>query len=68
MEFAISGQVMKWRKRQREIKRLRAAHAGKVWRNPFPNLKEGLRPLPPMSNILDLYRELPKPPIRWKKP
>jgi hypothetical protein len=58
---------MKWKKRQREIKRLRAAHAGKAWRNPFPNLKEGLRPLPPMSNILDLYGE-PKPPIRWKKP
>ena len=46
---------MKWKKRQREIKRLRAQHAGKQWRNPFPDLKEGLRPLPPCSNILDCY-------------
>ena len=46
---------MKWKKRQREIKRLRAQHAGKQWRNPFPDLKEGLRPLPPLSNVLDLY-------------
>lgn len=46
---------MKWKKRQREIKRLRAQHAGKQWRNPFPDLKEGLRPLPPCNNILDLY-------------
>jgi len=53
---------MKWKKRQREIKRLRAAHAGKKWQAPFPNLKEGLRPLPPLSNILDLYGAQIKPP------
>jgi hypothetical protein len=53
---------MKWKKRKREIKRLRAAHAGKRWRAPFPDLKEGLRPLPPCNNILDLYAAEAKPP------
>ena len=51
---------MKWRKRQREIKRLRASHAGRRWRNPFPDLSPraaGVREprLPPCSNILDCY-------------
>ena len=46
---------MKWKKRQREIKRLRAAHTGQRWRNPFPDLKQGLRQVAPCNNILDLY-------------
>jgi len=45
---------MKWKKRQREIKRLRAKHAGARWRAPMPSLREGLR-LPTCNNILDLY-------------
>ena len=53
---------MKWKKRQREIKRLRAKHAGKRWQEPFPDLKEGLRPLPPCNNILDLYGSFQFPP------
>jgi len=57
---------MKWKKRQREIKRLRAAHAGGRWRPPMPNLREGLR-LPRCNNILDLYgmgapEPMPNPP------
>lgn len=52
---------MKWKKRQREIKRLRAAHAGQQWRAEIPNLKEGLRPLPPCNNILDLYGSYEQP-------
>jgi len=46
---------MKWRKRKKYLARLRAKHAGNPWRQPFPDLKEGLRPLPSCSNILDLY-------------
>ena len=54
---------MKWKKRQREIKRLRAQHAGQRWRNPFPNLKDGLdsRKVTPCNNILDLYAAEAKP-------
>jgi hypothetical protein len=58
---------MKWKKRQREIKRLRAAHAGQRWAPPFPDLKEGLRPLPPCNNILDLYAMEAKPPMPTPK-
>jgi hypothetical protein len=56
---------MKWKKRQREIKRLRAAHAGRHWRNPFPDLKDGLdsRKIAPCNNILDLYGAEAKPPL-----
>lgn len=54
---------MKWKKRQREIKRLRAAHAGRHWRAPFPDLKDGLdsRKIAPCNNILDLYGAELKP-------
>jgi hypothetical protein len=46
---------VKWKKRQREIKRLRAEHAGKRWRAPFPDLKTAKPGLAPCNNILDLY-------------
>jgi hypothetical protein len=46
---------MKWKKRQREIKRLRAAHAGRRWRAPFPDLATTKSGVAPCSNILDLY-------------
>lgn len=58
---------MKWKKRQREIKRLRAAHAGQRWAAPFPDLKEGLRPTAPLNNILDLYGAEAKPPMATPK-
>lgn len=63
---------MKWKKRQREIKRLKAAHAGKKWRNPFPDLGTGDRKIAPCNNILDLYaiedKDLPNLITKWKKP
>lgn len=46
---------MKWKKRQREIKRLRAAHAGKRWAAPFPDLSTAKPGVSPCNNILDLY-------------
>jgi len=52
---------MKWKKRQREIKRLRAAHAGRRWRAPFPDLSTTKSGVAPCNNILDLYSMEVKP-------
>lgn len=45
---------MKWRKRQKEIARLKARHAGSTFGAPFPNLKLGLddRKVAPCSDRL----------------
>lgn len=57
---------MKWKKRQREIKRLRAEHAGKRWSDGFPNLKSDKPGLAPTSNRFDYIPNegpyLPQPP------
>lgn len=63
---------MKWKKRQREIKRLKAAHAGTRWKEPFPDLsisprEAGARKLAPCNNILDLYGAEAKQPMASPK-